>query len=246
MTKEDILRECSVDGNVVKLPAIQLDRSMYQEVAKALQKIGGKWKGGKVGGFVFDFDPTELLSEVAGGEDRNLKKEFQFFATPEELARQMVHMAELYVGNEVLEPSAGQGAIIKAINEFGINPDCYELMPQNQEVLRKSGLGFNLIGDDFLTHEGKNYDRIIANPPFSKNQDIDHIRKMYECLNDSGRLVAIASMSWVYGSQKKQVEFKAWLRGLGAKIEELPMGTFKDSGTSVGGVLITIDAYRQP
>ncbi len=67
MTKEDILRECSVDGNVVKLPAIQLERSMYQEVAKALQKIGGKWKGGKVGGFVFDFDPTELLSEVAGG-----------------------------------------------------------------------------------------------------------------------------------------------------------------------------------
>ena len=77
MTKEQVLQDCTVEGNVVKLPNIQLDRKDYQEVAKALELIGGKWKGGKIMGFVFVTDPTELLDQIANGEKRNLKKEFQ-------------------------------------------------------------------------------------------------------------------------------------------------------------------------
>jgi hypothetical protein len=57
--------------------------------------IGGKWKGGKVFGFVFATDPTELLDQIANGEKRNLKKEFQFFATPEKLADELVYLADL-------------------------------------------------------------------------------------------------------------------------------------------------------
>ena len=45
MTKEQVLQDCTIEGNVVKLPNIQLDRKDYQEVAKALELIGGKWKG---------------------------------------------------------------------------------------------------------------------------------------------------------------------------------------------------------
>ena len=82
-TKEQVLQNCTVEGTVVKLPNVQLDRKLYQEVAKALELIGGKWKGGKVFGFVFATDPTDLLHQIANGEKGNLKKEFQFFATPE-------------------------------------------------------------------------------------------------------------------------------------------------------------------
>jgi len=42
-----ILQQCTVANNVVKLPEGQLDRKLYQEVAKALELIGGKWKGEK-------------------------------------------------------------------------------------------------------------------------------------------------------------------------------------------------------
>jgi hypothetical protein len=45
MTKEEVLQNCTVEGTVVKLPEGQLDRKLYQEVAKALELIGGKWKG---------------------------------------------------------------------------------------------------------------------------------------------------------------------------------------------------------
>ena len=176
MTKEDVLKECTIDGNTVSLPSGQLDRKLYQEVAKSLNLIGGKWVGSKVMGFVFQEDPTELLQEISDGGKRNLKKEFQFFATPEKLADELVCLAEIKQHDTILEPSAGQGAIIKAINKAcDCVPDCFELMNVNTIILNKSGLRFNLIGEDFFNHNGKEYSKIIANPPFTKNKDIDHL-----------------------------------------------------------------------
>lgn len=241
MTKQEVLQQCTVDGNVVKLPNIQLDRKLYQDVAKALELIGGKWKGGKVFGFVFNSDPTELLEQIAGGENRNLKKEFQFFATPESIADKLVYDADLRQHDTILEPSAGQGAIIRAINKVcNVVPDCYELMPENVLMLKKSGLSFNLIGDDFLRHRGKVYSKIIANPPFTKNQDIDHVKFMYSYLSRGGTLVSIMSESWREGTQKKQVEFRQWIDDVNASIYQLKKGSFKESGTMVGGVVVII------
>lgn len=242
MTKEQVLQDCTVEGNVVKLPNIQLDRKDYQEVAKALELIGGKWKGGKIMGFVFVTDPTDLLDQIANGEKRNLKKEFQFFATPEKLADELVYLADLKQHDTILEPSAGQGAIVKAINKVvDVVPDCFELMDVNTLILKKSGLSFNLIGEDFLKNEGKTYSKIIANPPFTKNQDIDHLKEMYNCLSSGGKLVCITSESWVNGSQKKQVDFKNWLEKEKAEIIDIEKGSFKESGTAVGGKIIVLE-----
>lgn len=241
-TKEEVLQNCTIDGKVVKLPNVQLDRKLYQEVAKSLELIGGKWKGGKVFGFVFLIDPTDLLEEIANGEKRNLKKEFQFFATSDNLADELVYLADLQQNDTILEPSAGQGAIIKAINKVcDVKVDCFELMNVNTIVLNKTGLNFNLIGDDFFKHNGKIYSKIIANPPFTKNQDIDHLKEMYKCLGSGGRLVCITSESWVNGSQKKQVDFKKWLDEVDAEILDIKKGAFKESGTMVGGKIVVIN-----
>jgi 16S rRNA G1207 methylase RsmC len=114
-------------------------------------------------------------------------------------------------------------------------------MDINVSVLNKSGLKFELIGDDFLSHREKKYTKIIANPPFTKNQDIDHLKKMYDCLSEGGRLVCITSEAWVRGSQKKQVEFREWLEDVYAEIIPIEKGTFKESGTMVGGQIVIID-----
>jgi hypothetical protein len=242
MTKEQVLQECTIEGNVVKLPDVQLDRNEYMDVKKALELIGGKWKGGKVAGFVFATDPTDLLNQVANGEKRNLKKEFQFFATPDNLANELVGLAELEQHDTILEPSAGQGAIIKAINKVcDCTPDCFELMDVNTLILNKSGLRFNLIGDDFFKNDGKTYSKIIANPPFTKTQDIDHLKEMFELLGRGGRLVCITSDSWERGSQKKQVVFRDWLDELDAEIIDIEKGAFKESGTMVGGKIVVIN-----
>jgi len=237
---QKVLSKCTIEGNVVKLPDGQLDRSLYLEVNKALAGIGGKWKGGKVFGFVFLNDPTELLARISGGEKLNLKKEFQFFATPTKLADKLVAYAEIKPSDTILEPSAGQGAIIKAINKITDTvPDCYELMDNNRDILLQTRFSFNLIGKDFLKNKAK-YDKIIANPPFTKNQDITHVYKMYESLNKGGTLVSVMSCHWRTASTKKCVEFRTWLEEVDATgLDELA-GTFKESGTNVASIVIVI------
>ncbi len=242
MTKEDVLKDCTVSGNIVSLPAVKLDRKVYMEVAKSLELIGGKWKGGKVMGFVFNEDPSELLAQIQGGEKRNLKKEFQFFGTPDDLADELVEDANIQTDDEILEPSAGQGAIVKAIHRTTHDERTvygYELMPVNQTFLSKIS-GFRFLGDDFLNCD-ISFDKIIGNPPFNKNQDILHIRKMYDCLRPKGRLVTIASKHWEYSGNKKETEFRFWLREVGAKITDIQAGRFKESGTGIATCKIIID-----
>lgn len=246
MTTTDVLQQCEVSGSIVKLPGTQLDRKIYLEVKKQLELIGGKWKGGKTQGFVFPQDPTEYLQQIASGETRNLKKEYQFFATPDALADVLVSMADIDKTHSVLEPSAGQGAIVKAINRYvGLSDHpvfCYELMDINLTFLQKIPTA-KILDCDFLKCEEDTitFDRIVANPPFSKNQDIDHIRKMYDRLSPGGRLVSIASTHWMHSSNKKEKQFYQWLEDLGADIEEIQEGAFKESGTMVKTAIITID-----
>jgi len=90
----EYLKDVIIEGNLVKLPLGQLDRKEYMEVKKKLELIGGKWKGGNTQGFVFEQDPKELLDKVCEGENINLKKEFQFFETPEKIADKLVYYAD--------------------------------------------------------------------------------------------------------------------------------------------------------
>ena len=249
-TKQDVLQACKIEGNIIKLPNIQLDRKLYQDVAKSIELIGGKWKGGKVMGFVFTLDPTELLEQISGGENRNIKKEHQFFATPAHLADELVKLADLQEKDTVLEPSAGQGAIIDAVLKTQHKGEIFicENMPTNCIILNKKyGDTQNVyflrpLNGDFLKLGATSpFTKIIANPPFSKNQDIEHITKMYSDLASGGRIVAMASKHWQNSSNQKESNFRLWLQNVNARIIEVDAGEFKDSGTNIATVIIIIE-----
>lgn len=240
----EVLKECKVEGNIVRLPNEQLDRKLYLEVAKKLNLIGGKWKGHKIMGFVFPFDPTDLLKQIANGENRNLKKEYQFFETPQDLADRLVQLANINENDDILEPSAGQGAIVKAINRKlpKKNVYCYELMNINRLFLNDIPTVILNAEPDFLKYSiSFKCDKIIANPPFRNNQDIDHIIKMYNSLKSGGRLVSIASKHWQISNNKKETAFKGWLNEVKAVIKNVPENSFKESGTKIDVVIIIID-----
>jgi hypothetical protein len=246
MEVTDILKQCTVEGNTVKLPGMQLDRGDYMKVKAAMLKMGGKWKGGKAQGFVFGIDPSGLIGQAAGGEVRNVKKEYQFFETPARLAAELVDMAAIdSMGHSVLEPSAGRGAIVRALNNKGTVPDCFELMGENRAAMEgDSSLRFNMVGHDFLEGRGNGrpkYDRIVANPPFSRNQDIEHVMEMWGRLGEGGRIVSVASVHWQHSGNRKETAFREWLGGVGAVIEPLPPEAFKESGTMVRTCVLIID-----
>jgi phospholipid N-methyltransferase len=239
----EVLQKCVVDGMIVRLPPVQLERSLYMEVKDKLEKIGGKWKGGKIAGFVFKNDPAELLAQVAAGAKRNLKKEFQFFETPDKVADQLVELAEIEDGHLILEPSAGNGKLIHAIQRkhFANNIEVCELNSDHWKELQAIP-GVSFLMDDFMGMGEVHYnfyDRIIANPPFSNNQDIDHIKQMWLMLKPGGKLVSVASKSFTFSSKKKQTEFREWLEEYDADIIPIEGGAFKESGTMIETVIIS-------
>lgn len=243
-----ILRDSVIDENEksLRLPNIQLAPKVYGDVKKTLTKIGGSWKGGKTQAFIFESNPKTLIDKLLNGDKVNLKKDFQFFATPKDVALQLVELAKIEKHHTILEPSIGQCSLVEAINELNYCSNeifGYELMEQNREIITKKDIcNLTLLGEDFLTHnEDIKFDRIIANPPFTKNQDIDHLQKMYNCLNDNGIVVCITSISWEIGNTKKQNDFKKWLSKVNGKVIKLDSNTFKESGTSIETRIIVID-----
>lgn len=254
-----VLNACTIHGNNVKLPEEQLDRKEYEQVKKALEDIGGKWKGGKIAAFVFDYDPTDRMTQLQGGEKVNLKKEYQFFATPAGLADKLVEIAEINDPCEILEPSAGRGAIIEAIHRKfpTLTVDCFELMYENLNYLlndfsidhdiRILLTGHNkesdftkiveLISTDFIAK----YDRIIANPPFTKNQDIQHVMMMYNLLKSKGRLVSIMSEHFIFADDAQSKQFRHFLTTVKSDVYDIPAGTFKESGTMVKSRIVVIN-----
>lgn len=235
-----ILASMSIEGVVAKLPPGQLARPVYEKVNKALTALGGKWNRGK-GGHVFPSDPTPLLrAGVDSGAVENLKQKYQFFETPADLAADMVARLRLAPRERVLEPSAGRGRLVDPCLRAGAHVYAVEIWDQNTPHL-VAMLGSDGVREaDFLAlqPEGREYDAVVMNPPFTKKQAIQHIRHAWTWLRPGGRMAAICdSGAMVNGSYAEQ-GFRAWLESIGAETEELPAGTFAESGTGVRSMLI--------
>ena len=240
---EEILKHCTLEDNVLRLPQVQFNKKSYAEAKKWIEEAGGSWQGGKVQGFIFPFNPERVFSILNEGKRCNLAQDFQFFETPSNVADWLVMLAGgIHEHDKVLEPSAGRGALVRAIHRSSpdVVVDCYEMMPENKELL--SGLGgINMIGDDFTKSTiGKKYTKIIANPPFSGNQDIRHVRMMYDMLEQGGTLASITSAHWEFAEEKTCRDFRQWLEDVGGAKYEIESGAFKESGTGVRTLAIVI------
>lgn len=241
MQVEDVLGQCVLKDNILYLPDMQLDKKTYMKVKKRIEEAGGKWAGGKVQGFTFDFDATRVVSLLREGKGCNLAQEYQFFETPAGVADWLVSLAGgIRPDMSVLEPSAGRGAIVRAIHRVcpDVTVDCYELMPENRELLGRLP-GIRLKGNDFAECT-ESYDLIVANPPFSGNQDIRHVRMMCECLRPGGTLAAITSRHWQIGSERQCADFRKWIEEVSGRVYTVEAGAFASSGTDIGTVAVVI------
>lgn len=158
--------------------------------------------------------------------------------TPKTMAKMMIEMAELNSKDWILEPSAGQGAIA---DEFPKNNPytLIELNHKNCEVLLKKG--YMVIQCDFLAFTSMaEENKIIMNPPFSKQQDIDHILHAFELLKTDGILVSVVSESPFFRENRKSVQFREWLEINNAEIIKNDIGAFKESGAMVKTRIIKV------
>ena len=162
----------------------------------------------------------------------------QLFPTPAALARRMVNIAEVQAGETVLEPSAGTGAIVRAVIE-SVDTEIvgYEINRDLVSALSRTFPSYKLQArcEDFLTvTEGQGqFPVVLMNPPFANGADIKHIRHAATFLRPGGCLVAICA-----NGPRQQEQLKP----LALYWEDLPAGTFAEQGTQVNTALLVITA----
>ncbi len=159
---------------------------------------------------------------------------FDFFPTPPALAERMARELDIKPGMKVLEPSAGKGDLADAVKAAQPEADVKVIEPLSdlREILTMKN--HEVIDTNFENFEtDQKFDRIIMNPPFSKNRDIRHVRKAYELLAPGGKMIAIMGNHSAFANDKESVEFRDWLDAVGGTSE------------SLGQVFAGKDAFRQ-
>lgn len=173
-----------------------------------------------------------------------------FFPTPRPVARKLVAYADLTHRQDILEPSAGNGLLADVMVEETTHLesediDVCEVNSDLRQILELKG--YNLVGRDFLDYKAKKYDRIVMNPPFEKDQDINHVYHAYDLLKDGGVLVSVMGAGVKFGGSSKRANFRTWLQLNDGEMYDLPEGAFKSSfiTTGVNTVFVVIEKSRK-
>lgn len=237
------LENLQITGNHVVITA-QLDRTTYQNLNKVLEVIGGKWSR-KEKAHVFEQDPTEDIEQVIlTGKYSSRKTDFQQFYTPLAVAAQIRDLADIHSGQSVLEPSAGEGALLNVLPP-DIDVTVFEIDPKNQKKLHDACQRFHtydIYGTDFLSMNPGviEVDRVVMNPPFTRQQDIQHVRHAFKFLKPGGKLVSVMSVGVTFRSNRLSEDFRSFAAELRGTYQDLPWGTFASSGTNVQTLLFSI------
>lgn len=232
MNTKQAIKHLTVDRNLILLPAFDISRDTYLNLKKIMESNLGKYKGGKVKGFEFPFNPDSLLKNMQEGNIEDFRKKYQFFPTPKKVVDYMLNIILPLQPSKILEPSAGQGHIVEAIRDFANIPheiDCIEINAVSRSIIESKG--FNLIGEDFLETESKpGYDYVVMNPPFNIAGDslhfLKHIEHAIKFLNETGELVSVVPSSISFRETKRINEFK---RKFDVQLYQLPTDSFDNT-----------------
>ena len=194
-------------------------------------------------------DTNEALAEYYGdvlpdaydhseskAESTEVCKDLQFYRTPKAVVDRMLEDIHLYKNESktFLEPSCGDGSILMGIRNKFPEADITGVEIDADRCNESRLLGFTVYNENFLEFEiDKKYDFIIMNPPFYGTHYAKHIEKAYSLLAEDGKLMAVlpitAKLNHGILDEKYKVEWR-----------DLPLGSFKESGTNINTTVATI------
>ena len=233
-----VLSRASIEGNALTLVG-QLDRKIYERTNKVLEAAGGKWNR-KAKAHVFDGSAADTIEQIILTGEITVPQDFGYFPTPAPIVARLLGIADIKPGMLALEPSAGQGNIANQVAGIA-EVDCVELLPKNVAALRAAGLAREVVEGDFLTiAPAPIYDRVVMNPPFGKQADIKHVLHALRFLKPDGLLVSVMAAGVLFRDNRLTTEFRGLISARGGEIEECPEGAFREAGTMVRTVIVTI------
>lgn len=240
--QRELLALVRVEGNVAIYTGTERipDWPLLKRVVEAL---GGKWRAKKGWVFPDDIDAQEKVRLAQETGEVLDPRKADFFPTPAALAERVVALAALRPGAHVLEPSAGRGALARAV--IAACPaafvTCVEALPDNADALERDGFAvhrqdFTTIGTGAIGP----FDSVVMNPPFGGRADIRHVRHALGFVRPGGSLVAVMSGGVAYREDRMAVDFRSLVEANEGRIEPNPDGSFLESGTGVRTVTVVM------
>lgn len=201
-------------------------------------------------------------------------RRYGFFPTPDDPADRVIRNASVLRPADasqmrILEPSAGTGNLARRCvkrfraEDWGYNSeryrteyrwdnlvDCIEIQPQLAMQLESEGIYNRVTCADFLKvipNPARLYDRVVMNPPFDRERDIDHVVHALNFLKPDGCLIAIMSAGTEFRETRKSVAFRDLIEKMGGVWDDLPPGSFAEVGTYVNTRILRVwkDGRRQ-
>lgn len=142
-------------------------------------------------------------TKLVGDNPERGRVENDYYATPfnatEALLNALNESGETLSSDTILEPSAGEGHIVKVLKDF--YP--YNEIVANDIAYRGSRLGIDVNGGiDFLNYEPhRKFDTIITNPPFALAQEF--IEKALTLTNR--RVIMFAKIQLLEGDKRRKM-----------------------------------------
>lgn len=171
-------------------------------------------------------------TEEKPGEKRHttaVSKDLQYYPTPPKVAKQLIDSVHLSENAKILEPSCGCGRIMDALSGVGHkNILGIELNPELASKAKAKGHGV-LVANFLEAQPTGDFDNVIMNPPFYGKHYAKHVEHALKFLKEGGRLVAILPSTARYDH--------GILDGIW---EDLPVGSFKESGVGVNTSILKI------
>lgn len=237
-----ILSNSTTAGELLHLPG-QLDRKDYMAVAKVIEAAGGKWITKQKAHVFAGLDAGERLEQILlTGEVDVPKDDFDYFPTPPAIVAFLMQAAQIEPDMTVLEPSAGDGRLVRAAQACGATVRAFELnMVMAQKLIDAHGGAWVTHGNFLEAGPAPMFDRVIMNPPFSRQRDIDHVTHALKFLKPGGVLVAVMAAGLTFRTNRKTNVFRELLDAQAAwELHELPAGSFQESGTGVNTCVVVV------
>jgi hypothetical protein len=253
----DVLKLAVADHRTIRLPIIT-DRNVFAQIQLALTRLagGGSWDRRELA-YVYQQDPRPDLERLTGTTViptpcPTRDKEMSYWPTPTPLAQLLAKGLDIPEGGKVLEPSAGDGQLVRAIRDAYpfAHIDAVEPNDGRRIALQASGgSGLHVFSWTFEEYaqklaEGEQvlFDAVVMNPPFTlpghRYAWAEHLVLAWDLLRPGGQLRAIVPASLDYGRQRPIAAARALLTAAGAVWGPAPAGAFLGAGTGVHTLIV--------
>lgn len=194
--------------------------------------------------------PADVTAEDIRRRSTALCKDLAFYPTPRKVVEEHL-LRDVYIDQSsvVLEPSAGDGAIVRALLAKRAQVDAVEVDPGRVAQLR----AISQVNPRLAVHHGNflqlqpraKYTHVIMNPPFSGTHYMQHVMHGFEFLAPGGTLVALLPATVEFGESKAHEAFRAWMearKGSNWRLiyNDLPEESFAASGTRINTCYVVL------